>query len=664
MNFTTLLLDRFSEVRPALAAGKQDKGGLKINASRNHCFCFRFLFLFLVLINASYCQTNLDSLFTALTKADFETKKALISRIEVELNNYDNNYAKLQTEKLMRITNEYRNKWLYIQALIYYSKFGSTEERLNVLNEAYGLAVKQDDYNLPGSVMVNKSQVFIDNMQYDSAMTAILKAKSFFKMAGNIDEEVTVIHIIGDLYYNAGLFDKAEEYYKMALKLKGEPAAWRDWRKFVIINNLGLIETTRGNYHKALDYFNNSLDYLFSLKKNNFNLNDSLRLAYDYYQLAQTYFGIKDFRNAQSYYSQSLSLYLTLKRQKGVLALYLLKGRLLSVQSEYDSSLYYLNTALKMNKIYGTNELGVEIYQSLADAYFKNKDFKNASIYYKKYSAQRDSLQTAVHLAAIMQIYADDNYTIEKTKFEDASRTNKFLTGLIIIISGSLAIIGFILLKLRRSYFKLISKNVELARSEKKRLSLVPEKDLKPESALPPQPASPPRLVGRQVRPGDEASYVLLPGQEKIPTGKKETIVENISVSPEESSKHKELQIQDLISRLERFMNNSRLYLSSELTLETLADKLNTNRTYLSWAINTAYNVNFMTYINELRVKEAVRLFTEGEHETLTIEAIAGKVGFNNRTSFNSAFLKFIGITPSFFIRNLKQVQSQRKYLS
>jgi len=83
-----------------------------------------------------------------------------------------------------------------------------------------------------------------------------------------------------------------------------------------------------------------------------------------------------------------------------------------------------------------------------------------------------------------------------------------------------------------------------------------------------------------------------------------------------------------------------------------VAYHLNTNRTYLSSAINIVLKKSFTTYINDLRVKEAIRKISSKEFKQMTIEGISLEVGFNNRDSFNTAFKKYTGVLPSYFIKN------------
>lgn len=106
-----------------------------------------------------------------------------------------------------------------------------------------------------------------------------------------------------------------------------------------------------------------------------------------------------------------------------------------------------------------------------------------------------------------------------------------------------------------------------------------------------------------------------------------------------------------LFVELSDLMVVERIFLNKNLTLDDLAKRLNTNRTYLSQVINDTFNTNFNNYINEYRIKEAQKLFLQSASKLLTIEAIAQNVGFNSKAPFNIAFKKFTGLTPTDFMR-------------
>ena len=58
---------------------------------------------------------------------------------------------------------------------------------------------------------------------------------------------------------------------------------------------------------------------------------------------------------------------------------------------------------------------------------------------------------------------------------------------------------------------------------------------------------------------------------------------------------------------------------------------------------------NFFDFINRYRIEEATRLLTNPEDKKITILEVLYKVGFNSKSSFNTLFKKYTGITPTEF---------------
>ena len=109
-----------------------------------------------------------------------------------------------------------------------------------------------------------------------------------------------------------------------------------------------------------------------------------------------------------------------------------------------------------------------------------------------------------------------------------------------------------------------------------------------------------------------------------------------------------------LLDSLTAIMEREKCFLDERLTINDLAKKINSNRNYLSQIINEHYQTNFNNFINEFRVKEARKLLINTDYQNYTIEGIAQTVGFNSKATFNAAFKKFTGVTPSFFRENSK----------
>lgn len=98
---------------------------------------------------------------------------------------------------------------------------------------------------------------------------------------------------------------------------------------------------------------------------------------------------------------------------------------------------------------------------------------------------------------------------------------------------------------------------------------------------------------------------------------------------------------------LSQFMNTQKPYLDPSVTLEELAQKLSIPGWQLSQVINEYYNQNFFNYINSHRIEEAKQLLSRSDNGKKTVLQILYEVGFNSKSTFNSAFKKHTGITPS-----------------
>ena len=102
-----------------------------------------------------------------------------------------------------------------------------------------------------------------------------------------------------------------------------------------------------------------------------------------------------------------------------------------------------------------------------------------------------------------------------------------------------------------------------------------------------------------------------------------------------------------LLRNFEAMMNKDFLYLSPHVSLAGLSKQLKVSAQKLSFAINSRSGYNFNEYINRLRIKKAVEMLQSPKSKDVTIAAIAYDAGFNNLSSFNAAFKKFTGKTPS-----------------
>ncbi len=101
------------------------------------------------------------------------------------------------------------------------------------------------------------------------------------------------------------------------------------------------------------------------------------------------------------------------------------------------------------------------------------------------------------------------------------------------------------------------------------------------------------------------------------------------------------------IAALENLLIGQKRFLDPKITLDKMADELDLSKSHLSRIINTELQMGFPDYLNALRVAEAKIYLRHPDFANYTLLAIGLEAGFNSKTTFNAAFRKFAGCTPS-----------------
>jgi len=101
------------------------------------------------------------------------------------------------------------------------------------------------------------------------------------------------------------------------------------------------------------------------------------------------------------------------------------------------------------------------------------------------------------------------------------------------------------------------------------------------------------------------------------------------------------------LSRIQEYMTEQEPYLESNLTLENLARRLNIPSHELSLLINHQLGKHFFDFVNAYRIKKAQQLLIDPSQKSKTVLEILYEVGFNSKSSFNTAFKKHTDMTPT-----------------
>lgn len=98
----------------------------------------------------------------------------------------------------------------------------------------------------------------------------------------------------------------------------------------------------------------------------------------------------------------------------------------------------------------------------------------------------------------------------------------------------------------------------------------------------------------------------------------------------------------DLIDVIEKYLTDN--YADPSLGLNKIADEFDISESYFSHLFKEKKGVNFSTYLEKLRMEQAVRLIKE---TSISLNELYISVGYNNANTFRRVFKKTYGITPS-----------------
>jgi len=128
---------------------------------------------------------------------------------------------------------------------------------------------------------------------------------------------------------------------------------------------------------------------------------------------------------------------------------------------------------------------------------------------------------------------------------------------------------------------------------------------------------------------------------------------ENQSQEKNFSSDEIDLQNTALKLRLEEYIKTEEAFLNPSLTIFNLANGLDIPSLELSLFLNKELHKNFFDYINEYRIDKAKKLLIDPDKKDHTVLEILYEVGFNSKSSFNTAFKKFTNKTPTQYRKEL-----------
>lgn len=122
-----------------------------------------------------------------------------------------------------------------------------------------------------------------------------------------------------------------------------------------------------------------------------------------------------------------------------------------------------------------------------------------------------------------------------------------------------------------------------------------------------------------------------------------------------------EQQVEKLYRNLCSLMEKDRLYTETQLTRERLAERLGTNRTYLTKIIKERTGMGYLQFVNSYRINEAVRILSDASLAQMPLKQIWSDLGFNSSSTFFKLFQQSVGITPSVYRKQFLEALKEEK---
>ena len=561
-----------------------------------------YLLLFAYIsVNQSFAQYKLDAATERqLQELNGQQFREKVAKLYDSIKLVKNPAERTALASIIFRQTQQKDERAHINSLMF-RKMHTLDDSADLFKEAEALAKRINDFDGICLVAYSRANYFLAQKRYDSAMYYLLRYRDLTPPDSSSEGYRNIINLMGDIYYYAGLYEEAKRPYKQLLEYYQKENNWNHYRPYVLMNNMGQIALNQKDTDGAKRWFLRSLNLATTHLKADYQHNTK---AYIHARLAEAYMHQDSLDQAANFLA-AVAAFPSDKVDAAVWQEYLWQhANLYFLQKDYTAAREKLISWRKFKWASEINsvELSKE-YELLSSIYEAEQQYDSSLYYNKLYLELEREITTNEYLAQSMIILSDRNHELTRLELIKTQKYNRTLIISLIIVGLLLVSIVVLAYRLHRSKVALI--NQYLAGESKRTLVRnLPKHDISPNN---------PEVISQSER-------------EK-----------------------------DLITQLEEYMDSERPFLNHKYGLLDATEALKTNRTYLSQAINNQLGTTFPLYINELRIKEAVKLITSGYVDGHTQEALARECGFTSRSTFIAAFKKVTGVVPSFFIANHKK---------
>ncbi len=447
---------------------------------------------------------------------------------------------------------------------------------------------------------------------YAEAIQAYLQARAIAEHEGFSDRLPSIYINIGNVFSSIGDLDTGISFYQKALSVPGGDEKLKALP--IIYNNLLYAYYLKADVDSARKYY--EIDHNLGLvdSRSHYDLILNRGLIYELEGKAPE--ARERFRVAADFARDSLKSPECEAAAKSHIAYTYERENVL------DSALVYLHSNEAMARIDGYNNLLVESLRDLARVYECMGRRTESLLYKSEYLSMSDSLFSRENLNFIKNSQALYEQNADAYTIRTLNTTNALQRHWIIALFVIITVIAFLSVSLWRQKRKLSNawkglyeRNLSLLDAERHYTG---------------------RIAGLEERLKEMEENCLQNEQQTMPPNRKPLITTE--------------QRRILLDKICHVMESSDLYCDPEFSIDRLAAAIDSNSRYVSEMINTEYGINFRTFLNKYRVKEAMRRLEVIEnYGHFTIKTIGESVGYKYQATFISVFTKETGLKPSLY---------------
>lgn len=562
-------------------------------------------FLFLLTINLSAQEINKDTYkekilsLSNILETESEARNQVVI-IQKMLNLSKKNKDTFQT---IRLLHQMGRKSQFLNE--YHVSIKSFEKEL-VLFNAYNLSKQEKE--IIDSLKITPIEIIVQLGNSYAAVGETKTALAFYSKSELIASQenlqfykAVIPVLIGAMNYSAGDYKKALLNYKKGLnRLQTTTEIDERNRNF---NSAITITSISDTYIKLKNIDSAKLVLKKAIKQGLDTLNNFIRIGF-YSQNAKILIEEKKYSEALNKIKQLSILSHKHDPNSGNYYYYKELTAAYTGLKKYDSAIAVMEKGIEIGLTKTKEFYLVDDYKTLAKTYKKSGNIKKSNEYFEKYVLNQTALEK--NKKNIINSFHNKELSSLESEKENQKKTTKYL-----MITSSSIILLLVLYLLRLS-------------SRKKKDS---DRFIK--------------LINK---------INSLEQQQKIIDTKDKILEEKLSIDINKET------FNEILAGLHK-IEEQHYYLKQECNSYNIARKIKTNTSYLSKVINTHYQKNFNTYINDLRINYVLlKLKKDSKFRAYAVQSISEEIGYKSTDSFTKYFRKRTGLLPSVYIKKLNSI--------